>query len=156
MTIIGRFVLGQQLGAGGMGQVYAAEDTLLGRRVAIKRMAPKMQFEERDRTRFLKEAQRASALSHPNIAAIYDVLEYQGEILLVMEYVEGVTLRLRCAKPMGIAEFLETAQQCADGLSAAHAEHIVHADIPSAPAFRYFARGVSFRNSRGGSCPQSS
>jgi len=129
VTIIGRFVLGQQLGAGGMGQVYAAEDTLLARRVAIKRMAPKMQFDERDRARFLKEAQRASALSHPNIAAIYDVLEHQGEILLVMEYVEGVTLRHRCAAAMGVAEFLDIAQQCADGLSAAHAEHIVHADI---------------------------
>lgn len=128
-TIVGRFVLGQKLGAGGMGQVYAAEDTLLTRRVAIKRMAPQLQFDERDRARFLKEAQRASVLSHPNIASIYDVLEYKGEIVLVMEYIEGVTLRDRCKQPITITEFLDIAQQCADGLSAAHAEHIVHADI---------------------------
>src|ERR1035437_9048289 len=128
-TVVGRFVLGQRLGAGGMGEVYAAQDTLLTRRVAIKRMAPKLQFEESDRARFLKEAQRASILSHPNIAAIYDVLEDKGEILVVMEYIEGTTLRRRCAEPISIEQFLEIAQQCADGLSAAHAEHIVHADI---------------------------
>ena len=94
-SIVGRFTPRGLLGTGGMGQVYRAEDTTLRRVVAIKRMAPQWQFEERDRQRFLKEAQRASALNHPNIAAIYDVLENKGEILLVMEYVEGFTLRQR-------------------------------------------------------------
>ena len=90
---VGRFLLQERIGAGGMGQVYRAEDTILKRIVAIKRMAPQLQFDERDRERFLKEAQRASALSHPNIAAIHDVIEERGEILLVMEYIEGQTLR---------------------------------------------------------------
>jgi eukaryotic-like serine/threonine-protein kinase len=128
-TISGRFTLRGLLGAGGMGQVYRAEDNTLKRVVAIKRMAPKLQFEERDRQRFLKEAQRASALNHPNIAAIYDVLEVQGEILLVMEYIEGVTLRMRMLQPITIAEFLDVAIQCAEGLGAAHQQHIVHGDI---------------------------
>jgi serine/threonine-protein kinase len=108
-SIVGRFTLSGILGAGGMGQVYRAEDTILKRVVAIKRMAPQWQFEERDRQRFLKEAQRASALNHPNIAAIYDVLEVEGEILLVMEYVEGVTLRQRMKEPISIEEFLDIA-----------------------------------------------
>jgi eukaryotic-like serine/threonine-protein kinase len=128
-TVVGRFVLGQRLGAGGMGEVYAAQDTLLTRRVAIKRMAPDLQFDETDRARFLKEAQRASILNHPNIAAIYDVLEEKGEILLVMEYIEGITLRRRCQQPISTEQFIDIAQQCAEGLGAAHAEHLVHCDI---------------------------
>ena len=128
-TVVGRFTLRGLLGTGGMGQVYRAEDNTLKRVVAIKRMAPKLQFEERDRQRFLKEAQRASALNHPNIAAIYDVLEVQQEILLVMEYIEGETLRARMRHPVSIEEFLDIAIQCAEGLGAAHAQHIVHGDI---------------------------
>jgi tetratricopeptide (TPR) repeat protein/TolB-like protein/predicted Ser/Thr protein kinase len=128
-SIVGRFTLQGLLGAGGMGQVYRAEDNTLKRVVAIKRMAPKLQFEERDRQRFLKEAQRASALNHPNIAAIYDVLEVNGEILLVMEYIEGETLRLRLRQPISIEEFLDLAIQCAEGVGAAHQQHFVHGDI---------------------------
>jgi serine/threonine protein kinase/tetratricopeptide (TPR) repeat protein len=128
-TISGRFAISGLLGTGGMGQVYRAQDNTLKRVVAIKRMAPKLQFEERDRQRFLKEAQRASALNHPNIAAIYDVLEVEGEILLVMEYIEGATLRLRMLQPISIEEFLDLAIQCAEGVGAAHQQHIVHGDI---------------------------
>ena len=128
-TVVGRFTLRGLLGTGGMGQVYRAEDNTLKRVVAIKRMAPKLQFEERDRQRFLKEAQRASALNHPNLAAIYDVLEVKQEILLVMEYIEGETLRARMRQPLSIEEFLDIAIQCAEGLGAAHGQHIVHGDI---------------------------
>src|SRR5881409_2265571 len=92
-TIAGRFVITRLLGAGGMGQVYEAQDTKLKRVVAIKRMAPKLQQDERDRRRFLREAQQASALNHPNIAGIYDVIEEEGEVFLIMEYVEGTPLR---------------------------------------------------------------
>src|SRR5215469_7984789 len=99
-SILGRFAVRGLLGTGGMGQVYRAEDNTLKRVVAIKRMAPKLQFEERDRQRFLKEAQRASGLNHPNIAAVYDVLEVKQEILLVMEYIEGETLRVRMRQPI--------------------------------------------------------
>jgi len=128
-TTVGRFRIGARLGEGGMGLVYRAEDSTLKRVVAIKRLAPQYQFDEHDRDRFLKEAQRASALNHPNIAAIYDVLVERGEILLVMEYVEGITLRHRLRKPVSIEEFLEIAEQCVDGLEAAHAKRIVHGDI---------------------------
>ncbi len=126
---LGRFLITGRLGAGGMGQVYRAEDTILKRTVAIKRMAPQLQFDEHDRERFLKEAQRASALNHPNIAAIYDVLQEKGETLLVMEYVEGTTLRQRMKLPISFPEFLELAIQCAEGLAAAHDQRIVHKDI---------------------------
>src|SRR5216683_5535662 len=128
-SVVGRFALRGLLGVGGMGQVYRAVDNTLKRVVAIKRMAPQRQFDERDRQRFLKEAQRASALNHANIAAIYDVLEDKGEILLVMEYVEGVTLRQRMKEAMSIEEFLDVAMQCAEGLEAAHEGRIVHCDI---------------------------
>ncbi len=112
-----------------MGQVYRAEDTVLKRVVAIKRMAPQFQFDERDRERFLKEAQRASALNHPNIAAIHDVIEEKGEILLVMEYIEGQTLRQRMLSPISLAECVAIGMQCVEGLAAAHERHIVHGDI---------------------------
>lgn len=126
---VGRFLVEGRIGAGGMGQVYRAEDTVLKRVVAIKRMAPQFQFDERDRERFLKEAQRASALNHPNIAAIHDVIEEKGEILLVMEYIEGQTLRQRMLSPISMAEVLTIGMQCVEGLAAAHERHIVHGDI---------------------------
>ncbi|MEO8724742.1 MAG: protein kinase [Acidobacteriaceae bacterium] len=82
---VGRFVIRKLLGAGGMGQVYLAEDTTLKRDVAIKRMSPRVRLDDTERRRFIKEAQRASSLNHPNIAGIYDVIEEQDEVLLVME-----------------------------------------------------------------------
>ena len=114
-----------------MGQVYRAEDTKLKRIVAIKRMAADSNLNDRDRELFLREAQRASALNHPNIAAVYDVLEDQGELLLVMEYVEGTVLRERVAsgEPIPLGEFYEIGRQCAEGLEAAHEKGILHADI---------------------------
>ena len=128
-STVGRFRIENRLGSGGMGQVFRAQDTTLKRVVAIKRMAPQLQNDQ-DRQRFLKEAQRASALNHPNVAAIYDVLEHEGEILLVMEYVEGTTLRRRIkAQPCSLAEFLPIAIQCAEGLDAAHQQRIIHGDI---------------------------
>src|SRR2546426_2833597 len=83
-TSVGRFVIRGRLGIGGMGQVYGAEDTTLKRQVAIKRMAARLRLDPHDRKRFLKEAERASALNHPNIAGIYDVVDDKGEILLGM------------------------------------------------------------------------
>src|ERR1700691_2369709 len=98
-TTVGRFAISKRLGAGGMGQVYGAEDTTLKRFVAVKRMAPQPNSTEADRKRLLKEAQRASALNHPSIGAMYDVVEHGGELWLVMEYVEGETLRHRLRQP---------------------------------------------------------
>lgn len=126
---VGRFVIAAKLGAGGMGNVYSAEDTVLRRLVAIKRMAEPFRVDPRDRQRFLKEAQRASALNHPNIAGIYDVLEHNGEMLLVMELIDGVTLRARLKSPISLDEFIDVAVQCADALDAAHQNGILHGDI---------------------------
>jgi tetratricopeptide (TPR) repeat protein/tRNA A-37 threonylcarbamoyl transferase component Bud32 len=128
-STVGRFAVQARLGSGGMGEVYQAEDTKLKRRVALKRLAPKLRGDAQYRQRFWKEAERASALTHQNVAGIYDVLEENGEIFLVMEYVEGTTLRERLRKPLPPEEFLEIALQCADALDAAHAKGIVHRDI---------------------------
>jgi serine/threonine-protein kinase len=113
-----------------MGQVYRAQDTILKRTVAIKRMAPQLQQTRVATDRFLKEAQRASALNHPNIAAIYDVFEENGEVYLVMEYIEGTTLRQYLAShKLTLPEFLAIAIQCGEALSAAHHQQILHGDI---------------------------
>jgi len=128
-TTVGRFAISKRLGAGGMGQVYGAEDTTLKRFVAIKRMAPQATSTDADRKRLLKEAQRASALNHPNVGAIYDVVEHAGELWLVMEYVEGETLRRRLKRPISTEEFFAIATQCCEGLQAAHEKGIIHGDI---------------------------
>src|SRR6266496_2692900 len=130
-TLAGRFVILKLLGAGGMGQVYQAQDTKLKRIVAIKRMAPRLQQDERDRRRFLREAQQASALNHPNVAGIYDVIEEDGEIFLIMEFVEGTPLRsaMQGPKSFGTEDFFRIASQGLEGLSAAHEKGILHGDI---------------------------
>jgi len=128
-TVAGRFLIRDQLGAGGMGEVYRADDTRLKRPVALKRMAHPLRADELYRQRFLEEAQRASGLTGTHVAAIYDVVEEQGEIFLVMEYVEGETLRQRLREPFTVQQFLDIAVQCVDALVVAHAHGIVHCDI---------------------------
>jgi len=126
---VGRFLICAQLGVGGMGEVYRAEDTKLKRMVALKRIAPHLRSDEHYRQRFLREAECASRLNEPHIASIYDVVEDGDETFLVMEYVEGQTVRQRLAQPLGLEEFLAIAVQCAAALAAAHERHIVHRDI---------------------------
>ena len=128
-TRVGRFAVRTRLGAGGMGEVYLADDTTLKRPVALKRMAARYRDDLYYRNRFVKEAQRASQLSSPHIAAVHDVLEARGEIFLVMEYVEGRTLRQFLDRPLGVGQFLDIAQQCVDAMTAAHEKSIVHCDI---------------------------
>ena len=130
-TIAGRFTILKLLGVGGMGQVYQAEDTKLKRVVAIKRMAPRLQESESDRRRFLREAQQASALNHPNVAGIYDVIEERGEIFLIMEFVEGTPLRasMQTGKRFANEDFFRIASQGLEGLNAAHEKGILHGDI---------------------------
>jgi serine/threonine protein kinase/tetratricopeptide (TPR) repeat protein len=130
-TVAGRFAIVRLLGVGGMGQVYQAQDTKLKRVVAIKRMAPKLQQDEHDRRRFLREAQQASALNHPNVAGIYDVIEEEGEVFLIMEYVEGTPLRavLQARKGYVPDEFFKIATQGLEGVNAAHEKGILHGDI---------------------------
>jgi serine/threonine protein kinase/tetratricopeptide (TPR) repeat protein len=127
---IGRFVIGERLGKGGMGEVYRAEDTRLKRSVALKRLSVSLRSDPLYRRRFEEEAERASCLNHAHIAAIYDVIEEQGEIFLVMEFVDGQNLRQRIQQaPMNLKQFLGIAVQSAQALMAAHEHGIVHCDI---------------------------
>ncbi|HEV2729468.1 MAG TPA: tetratricopeptide repeat protein [Terriglobales bacterium] len=127
--VVGRFRIADRLGEGGMGEVYRAEDTKLKRRVALKRLAPHLRADSTYRRRFLEEAEHASGFSDSHVAAVFDVLEEQGEIFLVLEYVEGETLRQRLRRPMSLEEFFGIATQCAEALAAAHEHGIVHCDI---------------------------
>jgi len=126
---VGRFVIVQCLGRGGMGEVYLADDPKLKRRVAMKRITPALRDDPVYRDRFLKEAERASGVTSAHVAAIYDVLEEEKEIFLVMEYVEGQNLRDRMHARVSIEDFLKIAVQCAEALASAHSRSILHCDI---------------------------
>ena len=128
-TIIGRFAIRELLGKGGMGEVYRASDLRLKREVALKRIAPHLRGDKRSRERLWKEAEWASRLSDPHIAAVHDVIDEESELFIVMEYVEGQTLRRRLAEPISIIEFLPIATECALALAAAHNAGVVHHDI---------------------------
>jgi eukaryotic-like serine/threonine-protein kinase len=128
-TTVGRFLIRARLGAGGMGEVYRADDTRLKRTVALKRIAPDMQADERYRRYLRKEAELASGLSDPHIAAVHDLFEEKGQLFLVMEYVEGQTLRQKLSEALPIAESLGIARQCAEAVAAAHARGILHRDL---------------------------
>ncbi len=126
-VLAGRFHIEARLGAGGMGEVFRARDATLRRLVAIKRT--QRAATDADRKRFLHEGQRASALNHPGIAAIYDVFTEGGEAYLVMEYIEGETLRSRLSRPISLDEFRRIASESAAALAAAHDKGILHRDI---------------------------
>jgi serine/threonine-protein kinase len=126
---VGRFLIRERLGGGGMGEVYLAEDTGLKRKVALKRISPALRADTESRQRLWKEAEWASRLNDPHIAAVYDVIEDGGEVFVVMEYVEGETLRHRIGRPLSITEFLSIATQCAAALTAAHKAGLLHRDI---------------------------
>ena len=128
-TIAGRFVIGECLGKGGMGEVYRASDTKLKRTVALKRLAPQLRADPDYRLKFQTEATRSSRFIDPHIASVYDVFEAQGEIFLVMEYVEGETLRIYMQREVKLEQFFDVATQCAEALIAAHEQGIIHCDI---------------------------
>src|SRR5262245_50236005 len=118
------------LGVGGMGRVYLAEDTVLGRRVALK-FLPEYFMNDKDRVqRFSQEARTASALNHPNIITVYEVADGSGAPFIVTEYVEGETLRARLRRArIALRHALDIAVQLADALAAAHQAGIVHRDL---------------------------
>src|SRR5438309_2470411 len=127
---ISRYQILEQLGAGGMGEVYLAEDTRLGRKVALK-LLPAFFTRDRERVRrFQQEARAASALNHPNILTIFEIGQIDSHQFIATEFVEGDTLRQRMTKaPISISELLGIATQIASALTAAHQTGIVHRDI---------------------------
>ena len=127
---LGHYVVIQKLGAGGMGEVYLAEDTLLGRKVALKILPSYFTRDEERVRRFQQEARSASALNHPGILTIYEIKQIDSIHFIATEFIEGETLRERIGRgPLKIADALDVALQVASALAAAHEAGIVHRDI---------------------------
>ena len=129
---ISHYEIVEKLGEGGMGVVYKARDTHLGRFVALKVLPPEKVADAERKRRFVREAKAASALNHPNIITVYDIDQHCGTDFMAMEYVAGQTLSRLIARGLAAKEALKYAIQIADALAAAHAVGIVHRDLKPA------------------------
>ena len=140
---LGPYRIMRKLGEGGMGVVHLAEDTRLGRRVAIKALPPRFTRDERRRRRLRREARAAASLTHPGIATVYALEEFDGALCIVSEYVAGETLRQELAAgPLPPADLLDTAVAIARALAAAHEGNVLHRDLKPENVIRVRDTGI--------------
>ena len=132
--MLGPYRIAGVLGEGGMGVVYRAKDTRLGRDVAIKILPPEFACDPGRLARFRREARALATLNHPNIGAIYGLEQFNGVDCLVLELVEGETLaeRIKRTGPLPVTQALDCARQIAEALEAAHSKGIIHRDLKPA------------------------
>jgi serine/threonine-protein kinase len=128
---LGNYRISARIGGGGVGQVWRAEDTTLGRTVAIKALRPELAGRSQIADRFRAEAQTLASLNHPNVATLFALLEHAGELWMVLEYVEGQTFAalLRQAGPLALEPCFELLHQVFDGIGCAHESGVIHRDI---------------------------